>query len=352
MDPPDEVSGMGNQFSDGHDADTVAEDPALRLHRVLAATRGAFVGVDEKLLVKWFAPRAVDILGMSEHDVGRSIASVGRRAGMPEIAAQISDAIAAREVREHKVRRSDGHILTERIVPDALTGGGAGSVLVFVDVTHHERVKERFRMVRAEMRHRLRNVLASVRALARRTVSDGPDDPRLSQFADAFEARVDALARTHSLLVEDENEQIELEDLIREEMVAHVVQEDSDFALAGPRVALSARAAPTLGLAVSELVTNALKFGAFAQPDGFVDITWRLEDGVCLILEWNERGVSQPPLSAPPGFGRDLIENGVPYDLGGRSELTFMPDGVRCTLTIPRAGNFTTEDVAPAAGRH
>ncbi|MFJ5489302.1 histidine kinase, partial [Hansschlegelia beijingensis] len=94
-----------------------------------------------------------------------------------------------------------------------------------------------------------------------------------------------------------------------------------------------------VALAAHELATNALKHGALAVPDGRLDVRWRLipsSDGPLLSMEWCERGVSFP--SGPPpgsGFGRELIEQGLPYELGAATSLEFDVEGLRATIQFP-----------------
>ena len=100
-----------------------------------------------------------------------------------------------------------------------------------------------------------------------------------------------------------------------------------------------AKAAETLSLALHELVTNSVKYGALTVPDGHIIVTWREElDGEMprVRLEWHETHTAKNVL--PPtrrGFGRDLIERTVPYELRGGSQLTFEANGVHCVIDIP-----------------
>ena len=95
-----------------------------------------------------------------------------------------------------------------------------------------------------------------------------------------------------------------------------------------------------------------MKYGALSTPGGRLAVDWRLmntSDGRRLSLEWREAGV--PALNLRPernGFGRDLIEQGLPYDLGAVTSLDFAPGGVRCTVELPLSGRVLALD-APSA---
>ena len=101
---------------------------------------------------------------------------------------------------------------------------------------------------------------------------------------------------------------------------------------------LEPRAALALGMAVHELTTNAVKYGALSMPEGNVEIDWSVEedaDGEQLVLRWVEH--NGPPVPTPDhrGFGMTLIERGFAYDAGGEAKVDFTPAGVVATLRAP-----------------
>jgi len=197
------------------------------------------------------------------------------------------------------------------------------------------------RVAAAELQHRVRNVLGLVRSLVRRTAETSAST---EEYAEHLEARISALARTQGLAMRRLAEGIDLEELIDAEFIAHAVREGK-VASAGPVVRLSVKAAETLALALHELATNAVKFGALSTPEGRITVTWRMEvdrEDPCVRVEWIETGVlSCPPQPLRRGFGLDLIERTVPYELRGGSRISFEPGGVHCVIDIP----FTRDNV-------
>ena len=126
------------------------------------------------------------------------------------------------------------------------------------------------------------------------------------------------------------------------ELTAHADgQTDSaKIVVEGPPAALPATSAQTLALAVHELSTNAAKYGALAQAGGKLTVRWKLDpDGSesRVLLEWRESGVVMPEADAPrrKGYGTELIQRALPYQLRTKTELQFGPDGVHCTITLP-----------------
>jgi two-component sensor histidine kinase len=194
-----------------------------------------------------------------------------------------------------------------------------------------------------ELIHRVRNILSVIRVMVRRTAERAKS---VEYYAAQLDGRVGVLARVQSALITRQGHSTDLGTLIDDEMVAHSIRDDRVRAQ-GPRVPLKAKAAETLGLTVYELVENAIKFGALSVSNGRIDVTWRIEEAAeprQLKLEWVESGV--PVLSAAPrirGFGHELIERTLPYELAAKTRLDFQPGGFRCVLAIP-----LTEHVGPS----
>lgn len=110
------------------------------------------------------------------------------------------------------------------------------------------------------------------------------------------------------------------------------------FTIEGDNIRLSPKAALALGIAIHELATNAVKYGAFSNKAGTISIAWTLEhepDGRRLCLHWRE--TNGPPVTPPSrkGFGSRVLEQGLPHELDGKVDLAYPPDGVVCTIDMP-----------------
>ena len=207
--------------------------------------------------------------------------------------------------------------------------------MVVVDIDAAKRADARQASLVAELQHRLRNVLAVVRSVVRRTAEAGDD---LEDFAGHLEGRIAALARTQSLLARGADAGVDLEMLIREELLSQAAEE-SRLKIVGPSILLSYKAAEALTLAVHELATNAVKYGALAQG-GSISVAWavesRGESADWLRLHWVERGVRV--VAAGPrrrGVGAALIEGRIPHDRAGAGRLNFRPGGLEAEICIP-----------------
>lgn len=189
---------------------------------------------------------------------------------------------------------------------------------------------------RADVQRRIKNILAVMRLLAVRTAETHAEMP---DFLAHYTGRFDALARMLNASLRGDDEGMDLEEIVREELLAHVAP-DYQITVEGPPVLLRHRVAQILALATHELAVNAVKFGALGVADGGrLAVTWRIErraEGNVLRFEWREEGV--PAIAATPmryGMGRELIERGLPYEINAATHLDFVPGGVRCSIVVP-----------------
>jgi two-component sensor histidine kinase len=159
----------------------------------------------------------------------------------------------------------------------------------------------------------------------------------MKEFSEAFLGRVHALTKAYELLSGRSWEDVPLSDIVREELKPFINDDRLNVTLNGPDIALDARGALAVGMAVHELTTNAVKYGALSVPEGDVAVTWSIEvldEENTFSLDWRER--NGPPVSAPKrGFGLTLIERGLSHDLAGRAHVEFLPEGVHATLCAP-----------------
>jgi PAS domain S-box-containing protein len=202
-------------------------------------------------------------------------------------------------------------------------------------------LKDRQQVLLAELQHRTRNLLAVVQAIANQTLRKSDT---LQTFGSGFEERLGALSRVQSLLSRLDQEEIDLRSLVQAELQAHGdgASETGKVTMVGPPVSLPANSAQATGLAVHELATNAVKYGALAQAQGSLSITWdvtKTEREMLVRLEWREHGVRMAIEGTPKrrGYGTELIQRALPYQLKAKTQLEFAEDGVRCSIAVPVA---------------
>jgi two-component sensor histidine kinase len=186
-----------------------------------------------------------------------------------------------------------------------------------------------------ELNHRVKNTLAIVQGLAHQTFRKGlaVEDARA-----VFEARLAALSATHDLLTRRSWEPPPLRQIVAAAVEATAGPGAARVEADGPEVSLAPQAAVSFALALHELCTNAVKYGALSADSGQVKVSWELA-GVAeaprLRFRWAESG--GPAVSRPVrrGFGARLIETALARELGGRVELDFRPEGLVCGIDAP-----------------
>jgi two-component system CheB/CheR fusion protein len=166
-----------------------------------------------------------------------------------------------------------------------------------------------------------------------------------ADFAASYHDRLQALGRVQGLLFRQQRggERVTFDELIEAELAAQSVSggDGERVTLDGPRgIRLPTGTVQTLAMAVHELTTNAVKYGAFKQPNGHLTIHWRQETSEergepWLHVDWKESGVEVPTSVGGTGQGRELIERALPYQFGARTTFAFEADGVHCTISLP-----------------
>lgn len=212
------------------------------------------------------------------------------------------------------------------------------------DIDDIVQLRERQTVLVGELQHRTRNLMAVVQAVTLRTIKGSTS---LDDFRRCIDDRLQALARAQSLLSRRGNGKVTFDVLLREELSAHVELDDAgngaQVTTQGPAgIPLRSTIVQTFALALHELATNATKYGALATPGGHLDVRWEIvsrDDGPArLQVAWRESGVTNMPnaTAAPKGggYGRELIERALPYQLGARTSYAFTPDGVHCTIEL------------------
>nr|WP_302479768.1 HWE histidine kinase domain-containing protein [Roseicella sp. DB1501] len=241
---------------------------------------------------------------------------------------------------EYRVVRPSGEVRWVQLrsrpsyAPDGTALGMAG---VSLDVTERKLAEERLVLLMREVNHRAKNALAVVQSVLRLTrTADLPG------YVRAVEGRVAALARVQTLLAEDAWTGADLRVLLEGEL-APFLGDGRRAVMAGPAVVLPARVTQPLTMAMHELATNAVKYGALSEAAGCVTVTWSVEkaqdDTAQLRLRWAETGgPAVPGRPTRRGFGGRVLDGTVRMQLGGTVSLTWAPSGLVCDLDLPLAG--------------
>ena len=192
---------------------------------------------------------------------------------------------------------------------------------------------ERQELLIAELNHRVRNILALIRALVSRSQESAET---LESFVGVLNGRIQSLARAHDQLTDDRWGPVPLRGMFESEFNAYLGERRQERTrLSGPPVLVEPQALTVLALVAHELATNAAKYGALSDNAGNVSVSWEvLQDGA-LGLSWRE--TDGPPVAAPNrrGFGTTIVEGSVPFELQGQAAVRYPPTGLEADFTIP-----------------
>lgn len=188
--------------------------------------------------------------------------------------------------------------------------------------------------LRAALHHRIRNTLAVIRSIARRTAENSET---VEDYSSHFDGRLAAFARTQSHIMRTGADGVDLEGLLADELLAH--QAGGRVGYSGPEVRLPPRLADQLGIALHELTANAVQHGALAHEDGQLQVRWWIAGdapAAMLHIEWREDvpdgGVVTPETE---GFGLELLTRSLHYEVDAEVDLDFADTGLRCTIRLP-----------------
>jgi|SoiMethySBSTD1v2_1073268.scaffolds.fasta_scaffold42386_4 PAS domain S-box-containing protein len=221
-----------------------------------------------------------------------------------------------------------GRWLSYRLFP---LGDGMG--VVFRDITDRKSAEEQRDLLVKELEHRVKNTLSLVQSIAAQTFRNSGVDASVQR---AFEARLITLSNVHGVLTQRGWDSADLHDVVSSALRPHAAVDRERFTVAGPALRLGPKSAVALSMAVHELCTNAIKYGALSADSGHVDIDWSDADGR-LRWRWRERG--GPPVAIPTrtGFGSRMIERALAMQLSGTVTLDYQATGLVCTIDAPMA---------------
>jgi PAS domain S-box-containing protein len=292
--------------------------------------------------IYWYNKRWYDYTGTAAGQMkGWGWQAVHDPGVLPEVVEQWKRSIATGEPFEmvFPLRGADGAFrpfLTRALPLKTESGAVLRWFGTNTDVSEQKRAEERLRLLVNELNHRVKNTLASVQALASRSLKKSPDDG-----SKPFHDRLAALARAHDMLVQSKWEPADLRELARKSLSPLGAGANERITIEGSAVLIPADRAPVWSMALYELGANALEHGALRHEAGRIEISWQAAEGR-LRFCWSENGA---PAAAPErrGFGTCLLEN-LGRELGGSTLLQFTSGGLVCNIEVPLPSNALVSD--------
>lgn len=235
----------------------------------------------------------------------------GRVAGLLGVVTETTEQVKARAASEHANRSL------------AFEVENAMRALAARDAAEREQ-----EILRHELIHRMKNMLTVITAMVGQSIRSAES---LDQAAQATAARLTAYARVHDIFTEGAWSDADLREVVEAALAPHADGLDGRVTISGPELRFGAQHALAIALAIHELATNAVKYGALSTDRGRVVIDWESE-GECFAFTWAETGA--PPLDGTPrpGFGSTLTDRIVPAYFSGFADKAFGPDGLNYTL--------------------
>jgi two-component sensor histidine kinase len=209
----------------------------------------------------------------------------------------------------------------------------SGIFVAGIDVTDQVHAERHLHLMNAELEHRVKNTLAVVGAIASQTLRGNCMDAAF----EAFQNRLCALGRAHNILTSTSQPTASIRAVVENALAPHTPGARR-ISVSGPHIVVGAKQALSLSLAVHELATNAIKYGALSNDCGRIDISWRKKsEGGSPIFRfvWRERDGPRVMKPVKKGFGSELIEGGLAWDFGARVDVRYEPTGFICRLTTP-----------------
>jgi two-component system CheB/CheR fusion protein len=324
------------------------------VQNLMAATDVGILFLDGQLRINRFTPRISELFNIVTGDEGRSITDFTHRLDYDDLARDARKVLRDLASTDREVHGKDGSWYLTRLKPYRTVEDKIdGVVVTFVDIGERRRAEDalresesRMRVMVGELQHRTRNLIGVVTALVDKTGATGQT---LEEFKVSLRDRLVALARVQGLLSRAAPGQgVTFDRLLDSEISAHS-EHGGTVKLDGPLgIVLNPISVQALAMALHELTTNAVKYGALGRKNARLNISWRVraESGSpWIFVDWKESGVEAAASNGPRGIGngRRLIEDALPYQFGARTSFVIEPDGVRCTIALPLRGPQTEE---------
>ncbi|MEZ5899107.1 MAG: PAS domain S-box protein [Hyphomicrobiaceae bacterium] len=316
---------------------------SARLAAIVASSGDAImsIGLDGKIM-SW-NKGAEDLFGYTaEEIIGQPKSILVPTGNESEFTTQRSLVLSGESVRADSVRQKKNGQLVDVSLNSAPIRRPDGTIIgtssIMHDISERKAEEEHRQFLMREVAHRSKNQLAIIQAIAGQTARHSGS---IDDFIVAFRQRLQGLATSHDLLVNQNWRNIPLRRLVEHQIGILTGIKNESVEVSGPDVNLSPQASEAIGLALHELATNSIKYGALSVPTGRVEIRWTLQPSEDakqnLVLEWQEHG--GPPVNPPSskGFGTQVLETLTARSVQGEAQTLYLTEGLHWILKFPVA---------------
>ena len=334
------------------DRDALEREVALRKHELARIDERMRFALKAGRFGTWtldLADRRLEASDICKENFGRAVVEAFSyedllAAIVPEDRGRMQEAVRSSIAErgdydiEYRVRTPAGeerwlHIRGQTFYgPDSAPLSMAG---VSIDVTERKRGEEQRRLLAEELTHRVKNSMATMQSIAHQTLRNAAT---LDGARETLDARLASLAAAHDVLTRESWVGATLGEIVEGALQPFRNGAARRFTIAGPQVWLSPRASLAFVMALHELATNAVKYGALSNDVGRIVLDWGLDEdrpSARLWLRWEEHG--GPPVAKPArsGFGSRMIERALAMELGDTASVEYRPGGVVFTVEAP-----------------
>lgn len=222
------------------------------------------------------------------------------------------------------------HLLLRAQHAPSLRGRGERVTGLLIDITERKTSEERLAVVARELQHRVKNSFAVVQTLAVQSFRNAASSEAGTQ---AFLGRLRALAVASDMILESDAAEAVLRNVVEAVIRPYRMDGVDPFQIDGDFVELKGRTTTAIGMALHELCTNAVKYGALSMPGGRVKLSWRLA-GSDLVIDWAEEGGPAVLVPVRRGFGSRLLETVLAGESHGEVKTSYEPFGLRCRISL------------------
>lgn len=308
---------------------------SARLAALVAASGDAIIGMGMDDTIQAWNKGAEGLFGYTEAEV---IGQPNLILVPPDLQLQFDaqrKRVSSREVvrtESVRVKKNGERVDVEVVVAPIINvfGDMTGYSSTLRDITERIASRDHRQLLILELAHRTKNQLAIIQSIAQQTKRNSTT---LEGFITTFNGRIQGLSASHDILAKQQWRAIPVIDLVKSQVAVLVSDLDKVIRISGPDIALTATHAEALGLALHELTTNSIKYGALKSTKGRVAISWRLTTGADSVVHvhfsWQETG--GPKIRHQPsgeGFGSRVLNKMVSLSLGGETRSDFRPEGL------------------------
>jgi two-component system, chemotaxis family, CheB/CheR fusion protein len=308
------------------------------LQNLLDSTQIATVFLDDDLRIRNFTPAAMEVFSLRDSDRGRPITDIVSLLSYDKLREDVRNVQRTLSIVEHQVDLKDEsaayvlRVRPYRTVANVISG----VVITFNNITEQKLQQDHLQILMRELQHRTNNLFTVIQAMARQTARNSTT---FAEFEAQFGARIQGLAHSNTLLIQEDWKGVSLDKLIEIQLAPFVGTDTMRIEAVGPQVTLAASAVQTLGLALHELATNASKYGSLSAPGGRVVLSWSFDDEngapESFRMEWREQGGPAVKPSKRKGFGRFVTDQMVTRALNATVTTDLASGGLRWTLQMP-----------------